>query len=110
MATKDNTAFLQAHPELAERFREEGLDWLNKYTDYKNGKVNEQWERDANGTLVDVTAREKAYGKIYGVDNQTAYQEIEDAKEELERLHRKELNEATDSLTIRGKVRYGDGR
>ena len=98
MATKDNTAFLQAHPELAERFREEGLDWLNKYTDYKNGKVNEQWERDANGTLVDVTAREKAY------------QEIEDAKEELERLHRKELNKATDSLTIRGKVRYGDGR
>lgn len=89
MATKDNTAFAQAHPELVERYGD--LDWLNKYTDYKDGKINERWERDANGVLVDVTAREKAY------------EELEDAQEELERLRRKELNDDS-TLMIRGRV------
>ena len=60
----NNTAFIEAHPELAKRFREEGLDWLNKYTDYKDGKINECWERDEKGVLVDVTAKYKAYEEL----------------------------------------------
>lgn len=71
---KDNTAFIEAHLELAARFREEGLDWLNKYTDYKNGRINEEWIRDENGVLVDVTERSKAY------------EELELAQEELAKM------------------------
>ena len=71
---KDNTLFIEAHPDLAkvmiDRFGD--LDWLNKYSDVRNGRITEYWERNKEGTLVDVTAREKAR------------EELELAKEELE--------------------------
>ena len=61
----NNSAFIEAHPELAERFlNKEGLDWIKKYTDYKDGKINECWERNAEGELVDVTAKYKAYEEL----------------------------------------------
>lgn len=64
MAIKDNTAFIEAHPLIAERFRKEGLDWLNDYTDYKDGKINEKWVRNEQGVLVDETAKYKAYEEL----------------------------------------------
>lgn len=77
--TKDNTLFKEAHPELVERFEgKEGLDWVNSYTDYKDGRINERWERNKEGVLVDVTAREKAR------------EELARATEELEKIRRLE--------------------
>lgn len=75
---KNNTAFIDAHPSLAARFRSEGFDWLNRYVDYKDGRINEEWVRDANGTLVDITAKSKAY------------EELELAQEELARINAQE--------------------
>lgn len=72
---KDNTAFIGAHPELAARFREEGLDWLNDYTDYDGSKIREKWIRDENGTLVDVSEKYRLR------------QELEEAQEELNRIN-----------------------
>ena len=63
MGTRDTTAFAKAHPELAERFNGD-LDWVNNYTDYKDGKVTERWERNKKGELVDVTKREKAKDEL----------------------------------------------
>lgn len=56
---KDNKLFIETHPELAKRFNND-FDWLNRYTDYKDGEITERWERNKEGVLVDVTAREKA--------------------------------------------------
>lgn len=56
-------AFVAAHPEIAERF-DNDLDWLKVYTDYKDGKINERWERNSEGVLVDVTEREKLKEEI----------------------------------------------
>lgn len=79
---KDNTLFIKAHPNLAKIMidRYGDLDWLNKYSDEKNGRITEYWERNKDGVLVDVTAREKAR------------EELERAKEEYEALRMKELN------------------
>lgn len=54
--------FEEAHPELVDSINRElgSLDKLNKYQDYKGERVIEQWERDENGVLVDVTDRVKA--------------------------------------------------
>lgn len=73
MFTPNEQAFVDAHPEIAKDYPD-GLDWLNKYTDYKDGRINEQWERNKAGVLVNVTERVKAR------------EEIERAKEEIERL------------------------
>jgi hypothetical protein len=67
-------AFVAAHPKIAERFKND-LGWLNVYTDYKDGKVNERWERNAEGFLVDVTKREKLK------------EDIANAREELAKLN-----------------------
>lgn len=77
-ATKDNTLFIQAHPEIAKRYEQEGLDWLNVYTDYENTRIKERWERNKDGVLVDVSERERAR------------EELARATEELEKLRRLE--------------------
>ena len=71
---KDNRAFIETHPDLAKRFNND-LDWLNVYTDYENGKITQRWERNKEGVLVDVTAREKAK------------EELANAQEELAKLN-----------------------
>lgn len=73
---KDNTLFIEAHPELARELIATygNIDWVNKYSDVKNGRITEYWERNKQGVLVDVTAREKAR------------EELELAKEEYELL------------------------
>lgn len=76
MFTYKEKAFVDAHPEIAERFADEGLGWLKVYTDYDGGKLKEKWERNKDGILVDVTAREKAR------------EELIRAKEELEKMRR----------------------
>lgn len=76
MFTPNEQAFADAHPKIAERYATEGLEWLKVYTDYDNGKIKEKWERNTNGVLVDVTAREKAR------------EELMHAKEELEAMRR----------------------
>lgn len=78
MGTRDTTTFAKAHPELAERFNGD-LDWVNNYTDYKDGKITERWERNKTGELVDVTKREKAK------------EELARAQEELAKLNGKLL-------------------
>ena len=72
MTVKNNDAFIKAHPEIAKDYHD--LDWLNKYVDYDNGRVKEQWERNSNGVLVNVTEREQLK------------EELAKAKEELEKL------------------------
>lgn len=77
----DNSAFINAHPELAKDMidRYGDLDWIKRYTDVSfTGRINRAWERDANGNLVDVTEREKAR------------EELELAKEALEKLRLQE--------------------
>lgn len=74
MEIKDNTDFIKAHPDLAERF-DGDFDWMNNYTNYDNGRITERWERDKNGKLVNVTAREKAK------------EEVRRAQEELHKLN-----------------------
>lgn len=77
----DNSAFIAAHPELANDMTDRygDLDWIKRYTDVgDNGRINRAWERDVNGNLVDVTEREKAR------------EELELAKEALERLRLQE--------------------
>lgn len=91
-APRDNTAFAEAHPDLAARFREEGLDWLNDYTAYDGRKIKEKWVRDENGTLVDKTAKYRAY------------QELEDAQEELDRLREQEANKNDSKTTGRANA------
>ena len=72
----NNDKFIAAHPALAEHLitHHGGLDWVKKYSDEKDGKLTEMWERNKDGELVDVTARELA--RI----------ELENAKEAYERL------------------------
>lgn len=60
MITENERAFAEAHPDIAERYAEEGLDWLNVYTNYNNTKIDERWERNKDGVLVNVTEREMA--------------------------------------------------
>lgn len=76
MFTPNEQAFADAHPKIAERYATEGLEWLKVYTDYDGGKIKEKWERNKDGVLVDVTAREKAR------------EELMRAQEELENLRR----------------------
>lgn len=78
MFTPNEQAFADAHPVIAERYAQEGLEWLKVYTDYDNGRIKERWERNSEGVLVDVTKREKAR------------EELARAKEELEKLRRTE--------------------
>ena len=78
MITDKERAFADAHPAIADRYAIEGLEWLNVYSDYDEGKLVEKWERDKDGYLVDVTRREKAR------------EEIARIQEELEELRRKE--------------------
>ena len=76
MITYKEKAFADAHPKIAERFADEGLEWLKVYTDYDGGKLKEKWERNKDGILIDVTAREKAR------------EELIRAKEEVEKMRR----------------------
>ncbi len=78
----DNNAFIQANPELAKLMTDRygDIDWVNKYTDVKDGKIAQAWERNKDGVLVDVTERERAR------------EELEAAKEALEKLRLKEAN------------------
>lgn len=78
MITDKERAFADAHPAIAQRYETEGLEWLNVYSDYDEGKLVEKWERNKDGYLVDVTGREKAR------------EEIARIQEELEELRRKE--------------------
>ena len=55
--------FMEKHPKIAEDFNYD-LTWLKVYTDYKDGKINERWERNKQGVLVDVTEREKAKDEL----------------------------------------------
>ena len=78
MFTPNEQAFADAHPKIAERYAQEGLEWLNVYTDYEGRGIKERWERNKDGVLVDVTAREKAR------------EELIRAQEELEDIRRNE--------------------
>jgi hypothetical protein len=60
MITENERAFADAHPEIATRYADEGLAWLNVYTNYNNAKIDERWERNKDGVLVNVTEREMA--------------------------------------------------
>ena len=74
--TYNNEAFIAAHPNLAAvvAAKHGGLDWIKKYTDEKNGRLVEAWERNSEGELVNVTEREKAR------------EELNRAREELDKL------------------------
>ena len=62
----DNSLFIAAHPDLAEAVSRKhgGLDWIKKYTHEKGGKVVEQWERNKDGVLVNVTERERLRNEL----------------------------------------------
>lgn len=72
----NNTKFIEAHPEIAEWLitKHNGVDPIKKYSHEEDGKVVEMWERNSQGELVNVTARE------------LARRELEAAKEEYEKL------------------------
>lgn len=67
--------FIAKHPKMCRELiaRRGGLQWLKKYTDTKDGRINEYWELK-NGVFVDMTAKAKAY------------EELERAQEELARV------------------------
>ena len=73
---KDNSLFVAAHPAFAADIaaKHGGLDWINKWTDERNGRIVEAWERNADGVLVNVTEKYKAM------------EELERAKKELAKL------------------------
>ena len=62
MATVNNKDFIEKNPELAKHLIDKygDVDWVKKYTDVKDGKIVKAWERNKQGVLVDVTARERA--------------------------------------------------
>lgn len=68
--------FEDVHPELMPTIIKTwgSIDGLKKYSDWDCGELKEMWERNADGVLVDVTARE------------LARQELERAKEAMEML------------------------
>ena len=73
----ENKTFEQAHPEHMEAINKTwgSIDGLKLYQNFQGSKITEQWERDKDGNLVDVTARVKAQ------------QELEEAKKELAKLN-----------------------
>lgn len=68
--------FEETHPEhmLTIKRTWGSINGLKSYTNYKGSKIMERWERDKDGNLVDVTARERAK------------QELEEAKKALNKL------------------------
>ena len=54
--------FEEAHPELMPTVIKTwgSVAGLRVYSDYKDGKLTEMWERNEEGVLVDVTERELA--------------------------------------------------
>jgi hypothetical protein len=68
--------FEETHPEHMPTVNRTwgSIDGLQSYTHYKGSKIVERWERDKDGNLVDVTARERAK------------QELEEAKKALNKL------------------------
>lgn len=51
--------FEEAHPELMDTVNRElgDISKLKKYQNFKGDKITEQWERDKDGNLVNVTER-----------------------------------------------------
>ena len=72
-------AFARANPSLADDMirMHGGLEWIKSYVDESEGHITQAWERNSEGYLVDVTARERAR------------EELMRAKEALEALRMK---------------------
>lgn len=67
--------FIAKHPEICNHLIHQhgDLQWLKKYTDECNGRINEYWELK-DGVFVDMTAKAKAYEELERA--QEAYSKI----------------------------------
>ena len=70
------TTFEQAHPEHMSTINKTwgSIDGLKLFQNFKGSKIVEQWERDKDGNLVNVTSRVRAE------------QELEEAKKALAKI------------------------